>query len=123
EFPQIFTKGGFDVVIGNPPYVYARGENISESTKAFYNKFYNVATYQLDLYILFLEKSISLIKNSGLASFITPNTWLNNLTLKPVRKFLLSKVNFIEMVNTPSNVFAGVNVDTIIGTFSKKPNI
>ncbi|WP_299215816.1 N-6 DNA methylase [uncultured Dokdonia sp.] len=122
-FAKVFKNGGFDVVIGNPPYVYARGENMSESTKAFYNRFYNVATYQLDLYILFLEKSISLIKNSGLVSFITPNTWLNNLTLKPVRKFLLSEVNFIEMVNTPSDVFAGVNVDTIIGTFSKKPNI
>jgi len=121
-FAKIFAKGGFDVVIGNPPYVYARDGDFSEMTKSFYNKTYNVATYQLDLYILFIERTISLIRDDGLVSLITPNAWLNNLSLESSRKFLLSTVNFIEMVNTPSDVFAEVNVDTIITTFSKKNN-
>jgi tRNA1(Val) A37 N6-methylase TrmN6 len=115
EFPHIFEKGGFDVVIGNPPYVYAR--SIDNNTKTYFKEKYNCATYQIDLYILFLERAVSLINSSGLTSFIVPNTWLNNLLLAPVRKFFLNNVNFINFVTMSSTVFSDANVDTVITTF------
>ena len=117
EFPEVFAKGGFDVVIGNPPYVYARG--IDDKTKSFLIESYNCAAYQIDLYILFLEKSIHLVNSSGHVSFIVPNTWLNNLSLTPVRKYLLHEIQFSSFVTMPSNVFVDANVDTVVTTFNK----
>lgn len=117
-FPQVFAKGGFDVIVGNPPYVYARG--IDNNTKVYFKEKYNCATYQIDLYILFLERAVSLINSGGLTSFIIPNTWLNNLLLAPVRKFILNNVDFISFVTMPSTVFSDANVDTVITTFKSK---
>ena len=57
-------NGGFDVVIGNPPYIFAR-EKISQTEKDYYTKFYNSADYQVNTYLLFIEKSIGLIKENG----------------------------------------------------------
>ena len=117
EFSQIFVKGGFDVIIGNPPYVYARG--IDEKTKSHLVENYNCAAYQIDLYILFLEKTVSLVKEDGRVSLIVPNTWLNNLSLISVRRFLLKELQFESFVQMSSNVFSDANVDTVITTFKK----
>lgn len=119
EFPEIFVKGGFDVVIGNPPYVNSKGETIEEHIKQHLIKSYSTAAYQIDLYILFLERALSLVNKLGLISFIVPNTWLNNLLLEPVRKFMLENSRFEELVSMPANVFAGASVDTIITTYRK----
>ena len=119
EFPEIFAKGGFDVVIGNPPYVNSKGETIDEQIKRHLTESYSTAAYQIDLYILFLEKSLSLANKEGLISFIIPNTWLNNLLLESVRKFMLQKARFEEFISMPSDTFSGANVDTIITSYCK----
>jgi len=110
-------KGGFDVVIGNPPYVYAR--DIENKIKAYLVENYKCASYQIDLYILFIERSVFLIKSNGKVSFIVPNTWLNNLLLAPVRTYLLKTVKFDNFVSMPSDVFQDANVDTVITTFNR----
>ncbi len=117
EFAEVFENGGFDIVIGNPPYVYARG--IENNIKSFLIENYNCATYQIDLYILFLEKTVKLLRKNGRTSFIVPNTWLNNLSLKPVRKFLLEELQFERFIHMSSSVFADANVDTVITTYRK----
>lgn len=89
-------KGGFDVVIGNPPYVSSKGENIDDSTKAFLTSQYNTAAYQIDLYMLFMERSLLLQKIEGVTSLIVPNSWLNNLFLEPVRKYLLENSSIMK---------------------------
>ena len=76
EFPEIFENGGFDIVVGNPPYVFAR-DNFSEIEKNYYIKNYVSSNYQINTYILFMEKSFKLLKNKGYASMIVPNSWLN----------------------------------------------
>ena len=73
EFPEIFANGGFDIVVGNPPYVLCQPSNTSEQTLKFYNGF-EVSSYKIDLYHLFFEKGIILSKNNAYISFITPNT-------------------------------------------------
>jgi type I restriction-modification system DNA methylase subunit len=65
-------KGGFDVVIGNPPYVNAKGENFLQIEKDFYYNNYQTAIYQIDTYLLFIEKANRLLKPNGLASLIVP---------------------------------------------------
>lgn len=113
--------GGFDVVIGNPPYVSSKGENFTDELKEYFIENYSTSVYQIDLYILFLEKSVELINKSGLTSFIVPNAWLNNLHLEDVRNFFLKNVRINEIVTMPSDTFEQANVDTIITSFSKTP--
>ena len=114
EFPQVFAKGGFDVVIGNPPYVNSKGLNFKKTEKDYFYSNYKTAVYQIDTYILFLEKLNFILKNKGKGSYIIPNSWLNNLFLKDVRKYILNNFFIVEIANTPSGVFSDANVDTII---------
>ncbi len=120
EFPKIFEKGGFDVIIGNPPYVNSKGLNFKNIEKEYYYKNYKTAIYQIDTYLLFLEKIKILLNSNGLGSYIIPNSWLNNLFLKDVRKFVLETYSIDEIVNTPNGVFADATVDTIIITVVNK---
>jgi type I restriction-modification system DNA methylase subunit len=77
EFPAVFEKGGFDVVIGNPPYVRKQGlmEHYPEMC-VYYESKYVSATANYDLYALFMEASYKLINNKGIVSFILPHKFL-----------------------------------------------
>jgi len=88
EFISIIKAGGFDVVIGNPPYV--RQEGLKEQKKYFEKKY---AVYQgtADLYAYFFEKGISLLRPKGLFSYIVANKWMRANYGKPLRKYLLTK--------------------------------
>ena len=94
EFPEIMQKGGFDAVIGNPPYLAGRiwGKELHGLRQYFINK-YSCMTDQYDLYALFIQKSVELLKAKGYFSFITPNTWLNNKHYFALRKWLINMTN------------------------------
>jgi len=117
EFPKIFAKGGFDVIIGNPPYVLMQPSNTPENILAYF-KTYQVASYKIDLFHLFFEMSINLLKTKGKLGFITPNTYLNNKYIKPLRLFILENTFINSLVNYKDTIFvdAGVDVATIILT-------
>ncbi len=106
---------GFDVVIGNPPYISGKqfGKN-SESEKRYYHKNFKTAEYQLDLYQLFIEKAQQICKPNGHISLIVPNTWLaNNKTVK-TRDFILNKLTIQEITFSQKKIFKEANVDVII---------
>jgi hypothetical protein len=85
EFPEIFTKGGFDAVIGNPPYV--RQEGLGEF-KPYFQKNYKVYHGVADLYAYFIEKGIKLLKDNGHFSYIVANKWMRANYGKPLRQWL-----------------------------------
>ncbi len=87
EFPQIFEKGGFDVVIGNPPYVHLESiKSVSDDLSR-----QNFATFDKrgDLYPLFVEIGFQLLKSEGFLSYIMPNKWLQAGYGKSLREYFL----------------------------------
>jgi type I restriction-modification system DNA methylase subunit len=113
EFPEVFAKGGFDVIIGNPPYVFVR-ENFNQNEKNFYIKTYVSAKYQINTYLLFIEKSVHLNKGNGNYGLIIPNSWLMVYSGEFLRKYLLDNCQLNKVVNLEGNSFESANVETVI---------
>ncbi len=86
-FPRVFEKGGFDVIIGNPPYV--KLETIKEASEQLSKLGYKTFEKRGDLYVLFVEKGFDILKMDGIISFIMPNKWLQAGYGKPLRSFFL----------------------------------
>ena len=117
EFPEVLNDEGdfvgFDVVIGNPPYVNFRDiKNISE--KNYFLSQFKVSEYQSDLFILFVELAFSILRKKGEFAFIIPNSITNNLNNSKVRKFILDNAKLNSIVNTPIGVFPDATVDTVV---------
>ena len=88
EFSEVFESGGFDVVIGNPPYVNIA--NIShEEYRNYLRKSFKVAKNKSDLYSFFVEKSVNILNENGLLGFIISNSWLGTDSFSEFRKFLI----------------------------------
>jgi type I restriction-modification system DNA methylase subunit len=116
EFADVFKDGGFDAVIGNPPYVLVFEENSKKYIEDRYPQFQR----NNDLYVAFIVKGISLLKQKGYFSFITPNTYLKGDYFKPLRAYLIQfRIN--EVVDFGIKlVFKNVNVFTAITNITKE---
>jgi type I restriction-modification system DNA methylase subunit len=119
KFPEVFKHGGFDAIIGNPPYVMLQNLETRE-TFDYALKVYQSAKYKIDTYQLFVERSIKLLKEKGKFGYITPNTFLKNIHSEPLRKILLANTTLVEITIFKYSVFASASVDTCIFTFSKE---
>lgn len=114
ELPNVFSNGGFDLVIGNPPYVFARGGSFESNVKDFFKTHYEVAQYQLNTYALFIERAFQLLKAEGFLAFIVPNTWLTIQSYSSLRRFLLKNTSTLKIINIHDKVFSAANVDTCL---------
>jgi len=114
EFPEVLNEEGefvgFDVVIGNPPYVDIKelGQN---DVKYFFEK-YKTTSNRINLYSIFIEKVYDLIKNKASFSFIIPNSILMNSSYLELRKLIVNDVD--EIIKLPDNIFEEAIVETII---------
>ena len=115
EFPEVFAKGGFDVIIGNPPYVDIKGLD-NDLVKVLF-KTYKTTENRINLYSIFIEKGYDLVKKDGFLSFINPNSILVNSSYTKIRKLLLDDMTRI--VKLPDDVFEDATVETIIFEFRK----
>ncbi|MEA5001419.1 MAG: N-6 DNA methylase [Endomicrobiaceae bacterium] len=96
EFPEILKSGGFDCVIGNPPYIGFHGFN---EQKKYFADLYISAKGKYDVYILFIEKSIKLLKSKGLLSYICPTGFMKRDHGKQIRELLLTKTNILAIID------------------------
>lgn len=111
-FPQVFKQGGFDAVIGNPPWVDLKGFPV-EQINYFFAK-YSTANNRINLYSLFIEKSLNIINSKGKFSFIIPNSMLYQSTYEALRKKILNDWNIEKLIRLPDNVFQDVKAETLI---------
>jgi hypothetical protein len=123
EFTTIFKNGGFDVVIGNPPYVNM--VNIEdEKIRAYLQRKYKTATNKVDLYSLFTERCVSLLKKNGIQGYIFSNSWLGTQSFIAFREMLVKETKVMQLVKLPPKVFQDATVTTVILIFQKeKANI
>ena len=117
EFPKVFEKGGFDVVLGNPPYV--RQELIQEYSE--YLKKYKVYSGKGDLFTFFFEKGHQILKSNGYLCFISSGKFFEASYGKPLVDFLISNLKFEEIINFDDlEVFEGISAYPLIFNGRKK---
>ncbi|PIX33132.1 MAG: hypothetical protein COZ59_10295, partial [Bacteroidetes bacterium CG_4_8_14_3_um_filter_31_14] len=110
--------GGFDAVIGNPPY-FSLSTLDQYQTNYFRNR-YSVFENTTDIYCLFFEKAIQILKHNGLVSFITSNQWLQTNYGKVLRRYFVEKTNPELLINFGGlKIFQDATVDTSILILSK----
>ena len=128
DFARVFReKGGFDVVIGNPPYIQLQksindvtGEKLGDSLEGLGFETFSKTG---DIYCLFYEKGFRLLHAGGFLAFITSNKWLKAGYGKKLRSFLAKNVNPIKLIDFGSQkVFASATVDVNILLFRKEHN-
>ncbi len=119
-FREIMSNGGFDAIVGNPPYVLLQDEFRDDHLLEYYKAHYSVASYKIDLYHLFIERTILLVKKNGLVSLITPSNYLTNNYLNALRKFLLDTTSLREVNSINGNVFGKVSVTSAIFVAQKE---
>ncbi|MFX0124932.1 MAG: Eco57I restriction-modification methylase domain-containing protein [Candidatus Hodarchaeota archaeon] len=110
EWPDVISKNGFDIILGNPPY----GVRFSHDEKILFRKLYQAFDPELESYILFLERSIQLLRDKGLLGMIIPNNLLSNYHYQDIRQFLLQNVKLLRIVNFDGHVFPGFHVETCV---------
>lgn len=105
EFPQIFEKGGFDIIIGNPPYLRVQGlrENL-EKESIYFESHFESATGRFDIYVLFIEKAFGLLNSKGILSFILPHKFINSDFGKGIRDFLFQNKALNQIVHFGSEM-------------------
>ena len=119
DFAEVFAgKGGFDIVITNPPYIVSKGgrytgTEFSKEVIDYFRKRYHTAEQQFNTYTLFIELTKSLLSNCGVSYFIVPNTFLANEYSFKLRDFLINKCNVYELFNT-GLVFEAASVETVV---------
>jgi hypothetical protein len=97
EFLDIFEKGGFDAVIGNPPYV--RQEILGNEFKTYAKKYYESYAGTADLYVYFIEKAHTILKKSGLFGIICSNKFMKAKYGSKIRIFIVNNTTINQIVD------------------------
>ncbi|WP_372472763.1 Eco57I restriction-modification methylase domain-containing protein [Capnocytophaga sp. ARDL2] len=123
-FPQVFEKGGFDVVIGNPPYVNMTQNNTDRKWLEYYIVEYQSvkSANSKNLYTLFNEKSVHLVKENGLISFIIPEGFLRTRSYDDCVKFMNENGFIYKAIYFEDWVFADATTGSMIFEFKKDKN-
>ena len=114
-FPAIFREGGFDCIIGNPPYGLSRGERISAVENTALKTLYaDILNGKPNKYMLFMARAHALLKSGGVCSFIVPNSWLGIRSAKALRQMFLAEGALTDIEVLDFDPFSAPSVETVI---------
>jgi hypothetical protein len=125
RFKQIMDEGGFDVVIGNPPYVKESvNRKIFEDVKKGSSTVSRYYEGKMDYLYFFIELGIELLKEGGYLSFITTNYWLQAEGAKKLREKILKETTVLSVFNfNEFTVFEGTGQHNLVFILQKKKNV
>lgn len=122
EFPEVLNDEGdfvgFDVVIGNPPYIGL--EEFDDITKEIFRSKYELVERKYDTSILFVINGLKLLNTNSLLCYIAPPTWQTGENYSKLREKLFLDWGISKIINLPFNIFADAYVDTCIYIMSNK---
>ncbi len=125
-FSEVFhRKAGFDVVIANPPYLSAIGftSTHSEAERKLLNNTYRTAKGAYDIYVLFLERGLALVREQGVLTYINPNKYLSAKYAEALREHILEKASLIKLLDVSGvMVFEQASVYPIVSVILKSPS-
>lgn len=114
EYIEVFIEnGGFDIVIGNPPYVSNKGIDAKEKENLL-----NIYDFSDDLYYHFIVLGLNLLKSTGINTMITPDTYFTTLTKENLRKIMLNNI-IKQLIFLGHDVFSSAMVSTSISILEK----
>ena len=127
EFPEILGEAGefigFDLVIGNPPYIFAQNNVFSDEMKNYYSRNYPLNNYQANTFGLFLELAFSLVRDGGGISYIIPNSFLTINQYKTLRHHILKNYDEVTFINSKDKIFDEASIDVcILDMYTKRPS-
>ena len=128
EFPEVLNDEGdfvgFDVIIGNPPYLQlSKTEGITKEYKNYLLETYETSGGRLNTFIFFIHLSNRILHPNGFLNFIIPNTILSQEYYAFTRDFLVNKVSLTEIVNFPILPFEDAVVETVLIQYANKPEL
>jgi type I restriction-modification system DNA methylase subunit len=112
QFKEIISNGGFDVVVGNPPYI--RFENLKESERKYFFQKFSSAVQKCDIFSFFIEQAINKLSDGGVLGFIVSSSWVSQHSFNKLRKLIAETCIIQQIIITPKKTFKDAAVDTII---------
>lgn len=122
-FPEVFANGGFDAIVGNPPYRMLQPNNTERNVIEYLKKNYVAAEFKIELFHLFLQRGISVLKPDGKLGFIVPTSILNNVYAESLRSWIMAKSSIDIIAVARGRVFADADVHTSVLTFSRDEDV
>jgi type I restriction-modification system DNA methylase subunit len=120
EFLEIMSSGGFDIVVGNPPYIDSESmvKSGQKNLREFISKTYKMTKGNWDIYIAFFELGFRLLNKRGMLALITPDKWISKPFGDELRKGTIN--NMFAVAKSGREVFRSSKVDSIIPFFSQR---
>lgn len=119
RFPEIMKNGGFDAIVGNPPYRMIQPHNTAQEILDYVKRNYDVSSFKIDLFHLFINKGIKCLRLNGMFGYIVPSSILNNVYAEILRNWLLKNSKIRIIATTKEKIFKNADVYTSVLIFQK----
>ncbi|MBI5766772.1 MAG: N-6 DNA methylase [Verrucomicrobia bacterium] len=119
QFPAIMKAGGFDAVVGNPPYIPI--ETMTADERSYYQTKFAELERKFDTSVAFILAALRLVKPTGLVGYISSLTWETGENYAKLRQTMFQKHGVVEVINLPFDIFDAAYVETCAYVLSGKP--